>query len=125
MQRRIRSFVPVTLILAAYLAVTATNGSGHPADPSKGIAPHWSCRASAAYVNLVGSAGSGHVEPLVANGDAMFGNDADQCQSDGSGFPQPSPIQGGDPSQGTFVEDAPFAQTKLCSTSDTSKCVRG
>src|SRR5437763_6257690 len=100
MQRRIRSFVTVTLILAAYLAVTATNGSGHPADPSKGIAPHWSCRASAGYVNLAGNGMSGHVEPIVANGDATTGLDADQCQSDGSGFPQPSPFQNSD-SNGT------------------------
>src|SRR5947209_18611169 len=115
MQRRIRSFVTVGLMLAAYLAVTATNGSGHPADPSKGIAPHWSCRASAAYVNLVGSGQSPvHVEPIVANGNATGGLDADedQCQSEGSGFPQPSPISSSN-SMGTFVEDAPYAFTKI------------
>jgi Ca2+-binding RTX toxin-like protein len=53
------------------------------------------------------------VEPLVANGNATTGADADQCQSDGSGFPQPSPFSFGDPGSGQAVEDAPFAVTTI------------
>src|SRR5438045_6194553 len=107
MQRRIRRFVTAALILAAYLTVTAPNGSGHPADPSKGIAPHWSCRATAAYVNLVGSAGSGHVEPGAANGNATTGTDSDQCQSDDALFPNPTINQMS--AQGGLEAEAPFA----------------
>src|SRR5438046_239423 len=111
MRQGARSFVAIALALMAYLAVSAAPGSGHPADPSKGIAPHWSCRASATYANLVGNGSSGHVEPGAANGNATTGADSDQCQSNDALFPNPTVDEGND--SGRATEEAPFAKTRI------------
>jgi Ca2+-binding RTX toxin-like protein len=111
MFRRLRPFVIVGLAVIAYLAVTATPGSGHPA--TNGVEPHWSCKASAGYVNGFGGPSPLHLEALVANGDATTGVDGAQCQKDGSGFPQPTPLSFGSPQSGQVVEDAPYAYTTI------------
>jgi hypothetical protein len=117
--RRIRTLVIIGLAFATCGAVSATPGAGHPTSDS--VAPHWSCRASAAYVNLVGGGSGGHVEPGAANGNATTGADHDECQTDNALFPNPTFDQGSD--QGRLTADAPFAQTTLCSTAQTKACV--
>src|SRR3954447_5126123 len=112
--RRLAGFSPLGLL--ALGLVLAPSASTHPANTATGVAPHWSCRASAGYANLVGSGSSGHVEPGAANGNATSGADSDQCQNDDALFPQPTvtfPPGGGD--QGSATENAPFAQTRIVS----------
>jgi hypothetical protein len=111
MFQRLRPVVIAGFAVIAYLAVAATPGSGHPA--ANGVQPHWSCRASSAYVNAVGGPQPAHVEPVVANGNGTTGADADQCQTDASGFPNPTAVIGTDPKQGQVTEDAPFAKTDI------------
>src|SRR4051794_12948734 len=111
-RRPFARFAPLALI-AIGLIVTPS-ASTHPADPAAGIAPHWSCRASAGYANVVGNGSSGHVEPGAANGNATTGADSDQCQTDDALFPQPTvqfPPGGGD--DGGATENAPLAQTRI------------
>src|SRR5436305_1677313 len=119
MHHRIRLLIALGLALGVYFAVTAQPGVGHPT--SNAVPPHWSCRASAIWAHLAGNGGSGHVEPGAANGDATFGTDSDQCQSDDALFPNPTVNLGND--SGGAVAQAPFAQTRICSTVQTKTCV--
>ena len=107
----IRTALAGAAVTLAGFAFTAASASAHPV--GNGVDSHWSCRASAGYVNAVGGPQPAHVEPVVANGDATSGADAAQCQTDESGFPNPTVQLGSDPSQGQATEDAPFARTTL------------
>jgi hypothetical protein len=101
-------------LVAASLAVTLGLGIVGPAtaaDPTATPAPAWTCRASVGYINLVGNGTSGHIEPIVANGDAFTGLDNDFCQGANAGFPDLT--LGSDPAQGQAVETAPTARTTI------------
>jgi Ca2+-binding RTX toxin-like protein len=109
MGSRIRALATLTFVLAGFFALMAQPGSGHP--QSDAVAPHWSCRASAVYANLVGGGNAVHIEPGAANGNATTGADHDQCQNSDALFPSPTISIGND--QGKVVVQAPFAQTRI------------
>ena len=115
MFRRSRVTVAAGLVVLLGALALAQAGSGHPT--SNSVLPHWNCRASASYLTLAGSGPpgqppqQGHVEPAAANGNATTGADADECHSDDAGFPNPTIQQGN--AQGSVLEEAPFAQTRI------------
>lgn len=111
MRNRIGGLTGLALAGIAYFGAVGPT-SGHPVDPSKGVSSHWACRASAGYVNLAGTQpqpSSGHVEPVVANGDSVTGADSDFCANDDSGFPNETLAGGG----GSLTANEPFAKTTI------------
>ncbi|MFL5895346.1 MAG: calcium-binding protein [Thermoleophilaceae bacterium] len=114
MRHRIRALTGLALAGIAYFGAVGPS-TGHPADPATGVTSHFVCRASAGFVNLAGTQpqkSSGHIEPVVANGDPVTGFDRDFCANDDDGFPNMTLPPGGG-SSGSATANEPFAKTTI------------
>lgn len=107
-----RTIITLGLVVAAALGVVVSPGTAHQAVGN--VAPHWTCRASVGYANIVrdGQAAS-RVEPGVANGNQFTGADRDECATDHA-FARTDPPQiqlGDDTTPGKAVIQPVYAKT--------------
>ena len=107
-----RRLVATALVAASSLGLLGSAGSAHEATGD--VAPHWTCRASAAYANIVSNGSPAlRVEPGVANGNQFTGADRDECATDHA-FTRTDPPQfqlGDDTTPGKAIVQPVYAKT--------------